>query len=341
MHALTIRPRSLRDHAHVRQDPQFSIVFATHRAEPRFDWFADRLSAQLDGARAEVVFVDGRHDATRARRLERIVAGRFPFQHVPPKPTPVNGRFRITQRDYHAASSARNTGIVCSSAPYVVFVDDVSVLMPGWLEAVQRAARAEMVLAGAYEKRWEMVVERGELRSSRTHAAGRDVRWAQGDDRVPVPIPGGQLFGASCGVPRELLLEVGGFDELCDLVGGEDYDLGLRLEFASVPIHYGRQMLTVESEELHRQSEPALRLDKIVDEEFYRQRLFDFGVERRTTDGRCDNSHLILDIRYGTRRSRSLGNYYDLAELAGTDLLDLVERLPRYHWFDQQPYVEL
>jgi hypothetical protein len=97
----------------------------------------------------------------------------------------------------------------------------------------------------------------------------------------------------------------------------------------------------VESEELHRLRAPPPRVDKLADEWFYMQRLLDFGVPHRSTDGRCDSSHLVLDIRLGTRNTRSLGNYYELAELNETNLVDLVERLPRYHWFDQQPLSEL
>jgi len=41
-------------------------------------------------------------------------------------------------------------------------------------------------------------------------------------------------------------VELNGYDELCDPVGGEDYQLGLRIEFAGVPIFYCRAMLAVE-----------------------------------------------------------------------------------------------
>jgi hypothetical protein len=96
-----------------------------------------------------------------------------------------------------------------------------------------------------------------------------------------------------------------------------------------------------ESEDLALHEESACRLDKLADEQFYMQRLLDFGVSQRSTDGRCDNSHLILDILHGTQSPRSMGNYYELAELNGANLLETVECFPRYHWFDQHPLSEM
>ena len=319
-----------------------SVIYTTHRLEPRFDWFIDSLAAQLsEEIDLEVIFVDGLHSPQRTAALDRLVDGRFSMRHVAPKPSPYSGPYRLTGRDYFTAASFRNTGIVYASKEYIVFVDDASVAMPGWLDEALNAARGLYVVAGAYEKRWEMVVDDGKLISSREDPVGRDARWEHGDDDRLVEIVGGQLFGCSCGAPRRLLVEVNGYDELCDLIGSEDYDLGLRLERSGAAIYYSRRMLTIESEELHRQGEPLARMDKAADEQTYMQRLLDFGVDHRSTDGPCDISHLVLDINYGTRAVRSLGNYYDLAELDESNLLDTVECFPRYHWFDQQPLNEL
>src|SRR5439155_20599442 len=92
--------------------PGISIVYITHRASPRFDWFADSLARQLDTEDVEVLFVDGVHSPERSEELEQIVRGRFPYRHVPAKPSPFAGPYRLTTRDYFAAASARNTGLV-------------------------------------------------------------------------------------------------------------------------------------------------------------------------------------------------------------------------------------
>ena len=285
-----------------------SIVHVTHRQTPRFDWFADSLARQLapDDA-VEVVFVDERVDRARRAELAEIVRGRFPFRHVLPKPSPYCGPHRLTRRDLFAAASARNTGIVHARERYLVFVDDAAVLMPGWWKEARRAARLGYVVAGAYQKHREMVVEDRVLVSSQVSPSGIDSRWDLASDTALVPIGGGQLFACSFGAPRRLLLDVNGFDEMCDVIGGEDYHLGLRLEWMDATIYYSRAMLTIESEELHaerrkRRMDPQTpqRVGMFLEPSDYLVRLRDFGVDRRSTDGACDSSHMVLDIAYGT-----------------------------------------
>lgn len=288
-----------------------------------------------------MIFVDGLIDEQRRDALARIVDGRFAFRHVAAKPNPWNGRYRVTRGAQHSAmSSARNTGIVYATKPYIVFVDDACVLTEKWWGAVQEAARAGLVVAGAYRKDWNMIVRDGVLIESRSDPNGIDCRWERGDDSRPVRIGGGELFGAGTGAPRELLVKLNGFDELCDPVGGEDYHLGLRIEWSGVAIHYCREMLVVESEELHRQPPVVTRHGKSTDSATYMRRLREFGVRERSTNGPCDISHLILDVLYGTQSLTTFGNYYSLATITEDDLQDTIQRFPRRHWFDQQPLAE-
>jgi GT2 family glycosyltransferase len=322
-----------------------SVVYVTYRSEPRLDWFADSLAAQLEEDSPEVIIVDGHHSSERVASLEQIVRGRFAFRHVPPKPTPWNGPHRLTGRDYFAGSSARNTGIVYATRPYVAFVDDCSVLMPGWWREVRTAARHEYVIAGAYQYHRDMVVEQGLLVRSRHVAAelnATDCRWELGDDRALVRVGGGNLYGCSFGAPRELLLDVGGLDELADAGRGGDCQLGLRLEWAGAPIFYSRRMLTIESTELHGQrSRKTTRLARTLAPDAYMERLRDFGVERRTTDGSWDNSHMLLDIAYGTRSIGSLGNPYDLATMTAARVAATIADFPHTYWFDGTPLAQL
>jgi GT2 family glycosyltransferase len=318
--------------------PAVSIVHVTHRREPAFAWFVDSLARQLrSGDDVEVVFVDGLHGPERSRQLAQTVAGRFPFRHVPPKPTAWNGPHRRTRANYSAVGSARNTGIVYARHPYIVFVDDACVLMGGWWEQVRAAARNARVVGGAYQKHYEMTVHGGVLISSRLEADGQDSRWDRGDDATAVPIGGGDLFGAGLAAPRELLVELNGFDELCDPTGGEDYHLGLRIELSGVPLHYCRAMLVVESQELHLQAPDVVRRAETLDPASYRRRLREFGVAQRSTAGPCDAGHMILDILLGTRAVTTMGNHYALRTLTEFDLPGTAERLPHSYWFDHRP----
>ena len=319
-----------------------SIVYPTCRLEPAFEWFADSLAPQLgDGDDVEVIVVDGAHSAERGERWRLAVAGRFALRHVPAKPSPYNGPYRLTRHDYFAAASARNSGLVHARRPYVFFVDDACVLMDGWWRAAREAIRSEVVVTGAYRKCWEMHVADGVLETCRYEDTGIDSRWTLGDARGPVRIGGGQLFGASFGAPRELLLQLNGFDELCDSIGGEDWQLGIRLELAGEAIWYDRRMLSVESEELHCLGTPFERIDRMLPPAAYMERLEDFGVRQRRVPGPCDSSHMLLDIVYGTGSPSTQGNYYWLADLEESGLEATTRRFPRRHWFDDIPLTEL
>jgi hypothetical protein len=318
--------------------PAISIALTTGRLEPAFDWFADSLARQLgDGDDVEVVVVDRHHDAARAARLDACVRGRFAFRHVPPKPTPWQGPHRLTRRDAFAASSARNTAILHMRAPYLAFVDDCAVLMPGWWAAAKRAAADGAVVAGAYQRRRAMTVRDGVLRRGRLDADGRDGRWHLGDDAKPVPVHPGQLYSMSFGAPRELLLSVNGFDEMCDGIGQEDVQLGMRLAAAGATILYDRSMMIVESDDLNLAGVRLLRHDPWQPEAAYLARLATYGVRGRATEGKTDATHMMLDIVLGTGSWATHGNYYWLADLTPDRYAATVARFPTHHWFDGCP----
>jgi hypothetical protein len=328
-----------------------SIVYITQRAEPRFDWFADSLAFQLDASdsadEVELIAVDGLISPERRERFARIVDGRFALRHVAPKPTPYNGAHRLTKQAYSTISSARNTGIVHARSPYVIFVDDCGMLAEGWWEEARSAARHEYVLAGTYENRHDLRVERGRLphEDSSTRAA-IDHRFEHGDDRALVQIVGTQLFGCVLGAPRELLLALNGFDELCDPVGGEDTQLGVRLEWSGERIYFSRRAMIVKDHLRHR-GDSVAGIDRpavdgsAFDRDRYTACLAEFGVRERTFDGAWNLSHLCLDVLYGTRSQRALGNYYELRELTEDDLAGLPDAFPEAYWATGEPIASL
>lgn len=137
------------------------------------------------------------------------------------------------------------------------------------------------------------------------------------------------------------LIDVNGFDEICNIIGGEDYQLGIRLERNRCPIRYSRRMLTIEAGDLHGAEPVLLREDVTLDEETYMSRLGALGVAKRSVDGELDASHMMLDVLYGTDSNRSTGNYYELGRLTPADLDATIDRFPRYRWFDGRPLAGL
>src|SRR5690348_645037 len=110
---------------------KITIAQITGRRNPRWQWFVDSLFNQvpadhwpdiqmlfidrhlwsIEAAQActdgEIVFGDPKyHDAARRAELAGIVAGRFKFEHLPPKPCAFQGPFRQTSRDFFCASTS-------------------------------------------------------------------------------------------------------------------------------------------------------------------------------------------------------------------------------------------
>lgn len=310
-----------------------SLVYLTNRKEPQFHWFVDSLANQTsenERVDIEIIFVDAvleqpDYNADQRREeLKQIVNGRFKYFHCPPKGNIYQGYSRKTKSEMFAPSNARNTGVRNAAGSYIAFIDDVSILMPTWYAAVKKAWEQNLIVCGAYQKHFEMNVQNGILVSSRAHPAGRDARWNRGNESYPVPLSGNELYGSSFGIPKDIFNSVGGFDEICDSIGGEDYHFGIRLNFAGHKLHYSRAMYTVESEELHAQPYRMWRDDRVLSPEKYMERLAEFGVHQRYQRGNWDSSHMILDLLYGKRHIMPLG-------VNGSD----------EHWFDKKPLAEL
>lgn len=261
-----------------------SIAYITCRRDPHIRWFIDSLRRQTVQMCKDIRIIVVDFFADMGRIEEKLLLSDLGTNWVwtAPKPCVWQGPHRLTKQDWFAASNARNTALCLAPDGWLVYVDDISVLMPGWLNAVQEAIAGNYIALGAYKKVRDLRVEKGEVISFFEHPAGVDSRWNFGKDNEAVPATGGMMFGCSVAMPVEALLTINGWPEdLCDGCGSEDYCCGLALQNNGYQFKYDRRMLTLESEELHH-VEPAFRRE-------------DYGVSPN------DKSHGILNIAMSSK----------------------------------------
>lgn len=276
-----------------------TLCYLTNRVDPKFQWFCDSLvnDAGEGLQKSQIIFIDLQLDylgEERKQALADIVAGRFEYQHVPPKPTPWQGKHRQTKEDWFAASNARNTGFCLAKHDYVAFVDDLSILNPGYWSNLIHAAENKYLVLGMYKKLKKMVVENGKLLSCEEFAEGVDSRWAYGSPTGIIPYNPQGLFGCSFGVPLKAALQINGFDEGLDGQGWEDCHFGWRLKSTGTPCYLNRNLLTYESEEDHAQG-PVMRRESIM-----------------TKLGIMSDWVVVHEVQRGENKTR---NRYNLAEV--------------------------
>lgn len=289
-----------------------TICYITARKEPHLPWFFYSLLRQTepdDDVRVIVV------DFFAETRKEQFVAPGLRI--VPCKPNVWQGAHRLTSADYWAVSAYRNTGACLCETEWLAVCDDRCVLAPTYLQAIRDAMEGEYAVAGAYEKRYNMTVERGEI-ISQGMLDGRDPR-ATGN-LAPRPIRGGGLYGCTSAMPLEWILEINGWDESCDSLGLEDSVFGEMLQENGRPIYYDERMMIVEDRTPGESDSATKRTDK--------------GISPR------DKSHGILDRTRGKRRAT-----HDVDLRAIRDGLKRGEPFPiptgpTHDWWDGQPLSE-
>ncbi len=240
---------------------KITIAYFTARNDPKIEWFFRSLKRECKGdyADLDLIIVDfhaeehGRREAFYA--ICSMEMGRQPeenwYRHVCPKPCAWQGKYKKTKNEHFAASNARNTAFALCRTDYIACVDDLSVLMPGWILQLQHGAQHRYLALGAYKKVINLDVDAQGNAHYEQFPPGVDSRWNNGSDTGIVAAAGSWLFGCSFGIPLESALRANGFDEACDGQGAEDYDFGIRIERTNIKIFYNRNMLTLESEELH------------------------------------------------------------------------------------------
>ena len=218
------------------------------------------------------------------------------IRHVPPMPCVWSGPHRLTKQNWFSVSNARNTALCLAPGPFIAFVDDLSVLLPGWLDAALEAR--DYIGAGAYSKVKDLVVEDGLVKSFTPYPSGVDSRLGVVKNEVQ-EIDGGGLFGCSLAGPIEAFLSVNGWpSDLCDSLGFEDCITGIVLQNAGWKIKYDKRMMTYESEELHHVGEVFRK------EDWHKNEAGEFVTGG---NGKDDKSHSVLNI---ARQSKNFPNSF-------------------------------
>lgn len=194
------------------------------------------------------------HSQERRVELELVVNNRLDYLHIPPLPNVYEGPFRLTKESWFAASVSRNTGFVVAKYPQVIFIDDLTVLGPQWLNQALHSAHHGYTVSGMYKKVKKLVVDDGVPTSFEEFAGGVDSRWGYGSDGGIVDWSG-SIYGCSFGVPLESALAIDGFEMACCGSGNEDSDFSIRLRRSGEKVSLNRNMMTLESEEDHHTEE--------------------------------------------------------------------------------------
>lgn len=302
----------------------------TSRENPHIEWFFDSLHTQCKGdySAFNVLVVDF-HAEKEGRVAEFAAKFRGPpekLRHVTPKPTVWQGKHRLTSKDYFAAANARNTAICLAPDGYICFVDDLSVVMPGWFQSVLEATTRDAVTLGVYKKVKELQVESGTgvVTHFVEHSAGNDHRIALVRGNPPQPCLAQWHFGCSLVAPVEHYLRMGGFAEGCDGMGYEDAVTGSAMARNGTKFLIDTRMMTWESEEGHTAGTPMARLDK--------------GKTPR------DKSHAMIAMY---QNARHFDNYFGSEGIRGVRARVLagepfpITQCPEHDWYDSQPLREM
>jgi len=126
-------------------------------------------------------------------------------------------------------SHARNRGIEAARGKIVVMIDGDHTVQRDFLSVHWHAhARGECAIVGKSD-----FADHPDFRALNNYLNNG------GAAKLPdgAKLPGRYFLTRNCSVPKAVLMRIGLFDESFDRWGGEDLDLGVRIELAAVPIY--------------------------------------------------------------------------------------------------------
>lgn len=316
-----------------------TIAYITCRQDCRIEWFFSSLQRECVGnyTGIRVVVVDFHRESRSiiySANEWQIRKGGGNTHWCAPKPTVWQGEHRLTKENWFAAANQRNTALCLAPDGFIAFVDDLSVLLPGWLAQVRKAMAENYIVCGAYKKVKDLKVLNGDVIRYTDYPQGLDNRLRYASDVAPCA--GNWLYGCSVAGPVEAFLSVNGWPEINDGLGFEDCCMGIVLKNAGHDLRYDPKMMTYESEELHH-VEPAFRKEDwhLVD-----------GKPVKGGNGKDDKSHAALNIARQSKRFEYDvgGGFKDLRELRQHVLKGgqfPIRQNPCHDWYTGVPLAEL
>jgi GT2 family glycosyltransferase len=203
-------------------NPQFTIVITTYNRRRPLVTCLDALLAQAGDVPHEVIVVDdGSTDGTAAYLAEHVQAGRLRHLRQPNAGWP----------------AARNRGWRVARGDVIAFLDDDCVPAPTYLAALAAAWTRwpDATGIGGRVTAQPGANYAGRLRAA-GHIAGFEALNAPYGTRVDAPGPVDFCYGGNRSLRRDVLEELGGFDE--SLRYFDDWDLDWRLHQADHRLWY-------------------------------------------------------------------------------------------------------
>jgi len=296
-----------------------SIGYVTAREKPNVQWFIQSLSKQIGPKQVapELIVIDALKD-------QRPVLLNNGVKHVDVKTNFWSGKHRLTKDQWWSKAAALNTFLCMARGEWLCCVDDRCVLMPGFFEAIGQAMKESYAVAGAYEKRSGMAVERGVITKPGT-VTGEDGRFQYlktYNHTAPFKCGGSWLFGCINAMPRQAAINANGWpEEVTDGLGMEDVAFGSLLENAGVPIKYDPRLKIIEDRTPSENGPVMHKTDK--------------GVSPN------DKSHAVLALLKGATKSPNSFQIRDHRKLVLQGKgFPLPSRKP-VDWYDGQPLSEM
>ena len=238
-----------------------TIAYFTCRNDPKIEWFFRSLNRELNGkwTNIYIIIIDYHYQFKPEERYSEFKKHYEMYttnvKHVSPKPCPLQGKYKVTKDNYFAASNARNTAFINCNTPYIVCIDDLTVLKNGWIDVVRWGQKKNCVIFGSYAKvkKLECLEDGSYTYNQESLQKGLDSRYNNASilDEFATLVTGSWMFGCSFALPLDIAYDIDGFDEACDGQSAEDYDFGMRIGRVTADIYYSKQMFTYEDDDLH------------------------------------------------------------------------------------------